>query len=62
MQDRAKANHDLGMDVKVNHVLNKGSMAANPFFGNSYFLILIIFLALVFIAFSHFSNFNTLPQ
>ena len=32
MQDRAKANHDLGKDVMINHVLAKGSMVANPFF------------------------------
>ena len=35
MQDRAKANHDLHKDAKINHVFNKGSMVANPFFGNS---------------------------
>ena len=35
MQDRANANHDLGKDAKINNVLDKGSMAANPFFGNS---------------------------
>ena len=46
MQDRAKANHDLGKDAMINHVLdkdamvthvlNKGSLVANPFFfGNS---------------------------
>ena len=28
MQDRAKANHALGKDAKINHVLDKGSMAA----------------------------------
>ena len=32
MQDRAKINH-----AKIDHVLDKGSMVANPFFGNSYF-------------------------
>ena len=32
MQDRAKANHDLAKDAKFNHVLDKGSMVANPFF------------------------------
>ena len=32
MQDRAKANHDLGKDAKINHVLDKGSTVANPFF------------------------------
>ena len=32
IQDRAKANHDLGKDAKFNHVLDKGSMVANPFF------------------------------
>ena len=39
MQDRAKRNmfyHNFGKDVKVNHVLDKGSMVANPFFGNSF--------------------------
>ena len=36
MQDRAKANHDLGEDAMLNHVLAKGSMVANSFFfGNS---------------------------
>ena len=59
MQDRAKANHDLGKDAKINHVLDKGSMVANPFFGNSDFLFLFIFISLVSIAFSNFSNFNT---
>ena len=46
MQDRAKRTmfyHDLGK-AKINHVLDKGSMVANPFFGNSYFLILFIFI------------------
>ena len=52
LQDRAKANHDLG----------KGPMVANPFLGNSSFLILFMFIALVSIAFSNFSNFNTLSQ
>ena len=33
MQDRAKANHDLGKDSKIFHVLDNGSMAANAFFG-----------------------------
>ena len=35
MQDRAKRTmfyHDLGKDAKINHVLDKGSMVANPFF------------------------------
>ena len=59
MQDRAKANHDLDKDFKVNDVLDKGSMVANPFFGHSYLLILFTFIALVSIAFSNFSNFNT---
>ena len=65
IHDRAKRTvfyHDLGNDAKINHVLDKGSMVANPFFGNSYFLILFIFIALVSIAFSNFSNFNTFPQ
>ena len=65
MQDRAKRTmfyHDLGKDDKCNHVLDKDSMVAHPFFGNSYFLILFIFIALISIAFSNFSNFNTLPQ
>ena len=65
MQDRAKRTmfyHDLGKDAKINHVLDKGSMIANPFFDNSYFLILFIFIAPVFLTFSNFSNFNTLPQ
>ena len=65
MQDRVKRTmfyHDLGNDAKINHVLDKGSMVANPFFGNSYFLILLIFIALVSIALSNFSNFNTFPQ
>ena len=35
MQHRAKANHDLRKDAKINHVLDKGSMVANPFFWNS---------------------------
>ena len=35
MQGRAKANHDLGKDAMINHVLAKGSMVAYPFFGNS---------------------------
>ena len=39
MQVRAKCTmsyHDLGKDAKINHVLGKGSMVANPFFlGNS---------------------------
>ena len=33
MQDRAKANHYLGKDSKIYHVLGKGSMIANAFFG-----------------------------
>ena len=64
MQDRAKRTmfyHDLDKDAKINHVLDKGSMVANPFFGNSFFIILHFF-ALVSSAFSNFSNFNTLPQ
>ena len=64
MQDRAKRTmfyHDLGKDAKINHVLDKGSMVANPIFwlrlfSNS------IFIAPVSIAFSNFSNFNTLPR
>ena len=35
MQDRAKRTmfyHDLDKDAKINHVLDKGSMIANPFF------------------------------
>ena len=28
MQDRAKANHDLGKDAMINHVLAKGSMVS----------------------------------
>ena len=35
MQDRAKRTmsyHDLGKDAKINQVLDKGSMVANPFF------------------------------
>ena len=35
MQDRAKANHDLCKDAMINHVLAKGSMVPNPFFGKS---------------------------
>ena len=31
MQDRAKTNHDLGKDAKINHVLGKSSIVANPF-------------------------------
>ena len=35
-QDRAKRRamfyHDLGKYAKINHVLDKGSMVANPFF------------------------------
>ena len=60
MQDRAKPYHDLGKDAKINHVLGNVSMVANPFFGNSYSLILPIFIALMYIAFSNVSNFNTL--
>ena len=47
MQDRPKRTmfyHDLGKDAKINHVLDKDSIVANPFFGNSYFLILFILL------------------
>ena len=66
MQDRAKRTmfyHDLGKDVKINHVLDKGSMVANPFFFVNYdFQILFSFIAPVPIAFSNFSNFNMLPQ
>ena len=62
MQDCAKANHDLGKDANIKNVLDKCSMVANPFFGNSHFLILFIFIALVSIAFSNFSNFSTFPQ
>ena len=65
MQDRAKRTmfyNDLGKDAKINHVLDKGSMVANPFFGDSYFLILLTFIAPVSIAFSNYINFNTLPQ
>ena len=65
MQDCAKRTmfyHDLGKDAKINHVLDKGSMVKNPFFGNSCFLILFIFIALVSIAFSNFMNFKTLLQ
>ena len=65
MQDRAKRTmfyHDLGKDAMINLVLDKGSMVANPFFGNSYLLILFLFIVLLSIAFSNFSNFNTLPQ
>ena len=36
MQDREKANHDLGTDAKINHILHKGSMVANP---NPFFLV-----------------------
>ena len=59
MQDRAKANHDLGKDAKINHVLDKGSMVANMFFGDSCSLILY-FSALISTPFSNFTN--TLPQ
>ena len=62
MQDCAKANHELSKDDKIKHVLDKGSMVANPFFRNSYFLNFIHFFALVFTAFSNFSNFSRLPQ
>ena len=65
IQDRANRTmfyHDVGEDAKINHVLDMGSMVANQFFGNSYFLIIFIFIAPVSIAFSNFSNFNTLPQ
>ena len=65
MQDRAKRTmfyHDLGKDAKINHVLDEGSMEANPFFGKSSFLILFIFITPVYIEFSNFSNFNTLSQ
>ena len=54
MHDRAKRTmfyHDLGKDAKINQVLDKGSMVANPFFGNSYLLILFIFIAPVPIEF-----------
>ena len=47
MQDRAKRTmfyHDLGKEAKINHVLDKGSMVANPFFfGNSIFFNFIYF-------------------
>ena len=62
MQDRAKRTmfyHHLGKDAKINHVLKNSAMVANPFFGDSYFLILLIFIAPVSIVFSNFSNFNT---
>ena len=62
MQDRTLFYHDLGKDAKINHVLDKDSVVEKPFFGNSYFLILFIFIALVSNSFSNFSNFNTLPQ
>ena len=62
MQDHAMSNHNLVKDAKINHVLDKDSMVANPFFGNSHFLILFIFFAPVSIAFSNFSICNTLPQ
>ena len=65
MKDRAKRTmfyHDLDKDEKINHVLDKGSMVANLFFDNSYFLILFVFIALFSIAFSNFNNFNTLPH
>ena len=47
MQDRAKRTmfyHDLGKDAKINHVLDKSFMVANPFFGKSYFPILLFLL------------------
>ena len=47
MQDRAKR-------TMFYHVLDKGSMVANPFFFGNSFLILSIFIALVSIAFSNF--------
>ena len=40
MQDRAKRTmfyHDLGKDDKINHVLDKHSMVANPFLVNLIF-------------------------
>ena len=43
MQDRAKRTmfyHDLGKDAKINHVLDKGSVVANPFFWEILHLIL----------------------
>ena len=48
MQDRAKRTmfyHDFGKDAKINHVFDKHSMVANPFFGNSHFQILFIYCA-----------------
>ena len=47
MQDRAKraiVYHDLGKDAKINHVLDKHSMVAIAFFGNSHFIILFVLL------------------
>ena len=51
MQDRSKRTmfyHDLGKDAKINHSLDKHSIVANLFFGNSYFLFSFIFMALEF--------------
>ena len=43
MQDCAKANHDLGKDANIKNALDKCSMVANPFFGNSHFFNFIHF-------------------
>ena len=51
MQDHAKRTmfyHDLGKDAKINHVIDKGSIVANPSFGNSYFLKSIYFYSTSF--------------
>ena len=64
MQDRAKRTmfyHNFGKYDKLNHVLDKGSMVANPFFRNSYLFLLHRFRLHRF-RFSNSSNFNTLPQ
>ena len=51
MQDHAKANHDLGKDAKINHVLDKGSMVANPFlvtlFSNSFYFVCTSFCCIL---------------
>ena len=62
MKDRAKRTmfyHDLGKDVNINHVLELGSMVSNPFFGNSFFLIIFIFIAPVFLLHSRTSVIST---